>query len=364
MPNILKNSTNALFNYWLNKAFLHFKVLLFIATFLLFRFGKINAQSKNYLGNNLTFFINSQSISRLKFNDSTTDSKYNFRNSKFVIGYKHSLYSNFIQKDGILKFTQISLSPALQIGKVNFENDNLNRTLVNLKLGLSGIFHTSNINTFLVAANAFANEDEYTLPEASFRYSGMFMYIRKVNPKFSYRTGITFTYLFGEPLALPIVGFKYKTSEKSMLNVTLPFVVNWRKQTKVQKLFYGFTLRPNGGINRYQNKLSIDTTNVTLILRQRSYQFLGDIRIVNKTNLILFQAGFVGNQKVLFTNENNNSVVNNFSFNGSNSVYANVSFIWFLSKKTKNVSKVIVTKNSIIEPKDSITEDDLLEDIW
>lgn len=364
MPNILKNSTNALFNFWLNKAFLHFKVILFLAGIFLLSFYSANAQSNNFLGNNLTFSLNSQSISRLKFNDSTTESKNNFRNSKFVIGYKHSLYSKFSQKDGHLKFTQIRISPVLQIGKVNFENDNLNRTLINLKLGLSGIFHTSNKNTFLLAANAFANEDEYTLPEASFRYSGMLMYMRKVNSKFSYRTGIAFTYLFGEPLALPILGFKYKTSEKSMLNVTLPFVINWRKQTKVQKLFYGFTLRPNGGINRYQNKLSIDTTNVTLILRQRTYQFLGDLRVINKTNMILFQAGFVGNQKVLFTNENNNSVVNNYSFNGSNSVYANVSFIWFLSKKTKNVSNVIDTKNSIIDTKDSITEDDLLEDIW
>ena len=364
MPNNLKKSTNALFNYWLNKAFLHLKAILFFATFLLFTFDKVIAQSKNYLGNNLTFSINSQSISRLKFNDSTTDSKYNFRNSKFVIGYKHSLYSKFSQKDGNLKFTQIRISPALQVGKANFENDNLNRTLVNLKLGVSGIFHTSNKNTFLIAANAFANEDEYTLPDASFRYSGTLMYIRKVNSKFSYRTGIAFTYLFGEPLALPILGFKYKTSEKSMLNVTLPFVINWRKQTKVQKLFYGFTLRPNGGINRYQNKLSIDTTNVTLMLRQRTYQFLGDLRIINKTNMILFQAGFIGNQKVQFTNENNNSVVNNFSFNGSNSIYANVSFIWFLNKKNKDFSKAIDTKNSIIEPKDSITEDDLLEDIW
>ncbi len=355
---------NALFNYWLNKAFLRFKIFLILSAFILITVDKTNAQSKKYLGNNLTFSINSQSLSRLKFNDSITESKYNFSNNKFVLAYKHSLYSNFSQKNGDTKYSQINVLPALQIGKVNFGNDNLNRTLINLKLGLSGVFKTSIKNTFLFTANIFANEDEYTLPDASFRYSGMALYIRKVNQKFSYRTGIAFTYLFGEPLVLPILGFKYKTSEKSMLNVMLPFVINWRKQTKIQKLFYGFTLRPNGGINRYQNKLSVDTTNVTLILRQRTYQVLGDLRLVNKTNMILFQAGVIGNQKVLFTNENNNTIVNNFSFNGSNSVYANVSFIWFLSKKTKNFSKAIDTKKPIIEPKDSITEDDLLEDIW
>ena len=311
------------------------------------------------MGNNLTFSLNSQSISKLKFSDSTTDSKYNFSNTKFLISYKHSLYSNFTQKEDVLKYSQINVLPSLQIGKVNFGHESLNRTLVNFKIGLSGLFHTTTKNTFLVVANAFANEDEYTLPDATFRYSGMMMYMRKVNPEFLYRAGLTFTYLFGEPLILPVLGFKYKTSEKSMLNVTLPFVINWKKQTKVKKLFYGFTFRPSGGINHYQNKLSVDTTNVTLMLRQRNYQFLGDIRIVNKTNMILFQAGFVGNQKVIFTNEKNNSIVNNFSFNGSNSVYANVIFIWFLNKKPRSNNE-----SKTINSNESINDYELIDDVW
>lgn len=359
MPNHLKNSTSALLNHWFNKAFLRFNKQFFFAAFLLFLIGKANAQSKNYLGNNLTVSLNSQSISKLKFNDSISDSKYNFSNNKFFIGYKYSLYSSFTQKEGFLKYSQINVLPSLQIGKVNFGHENLNRTLINLKIGLSGIFHTSAKNTFLVVANAFANEDEYTLPDATFRYSGMMLYIRKVNPKFSYRTGLTFTYLFGEPLVLLVLGFKYKTSEKSMLNVTLPFVINWKKQTKVQKLFYGFTFRPSGGINHYQNKLSVDTTNVTLILRQRNYQFLGDIRMINKNNMILFQAGFVGNQKVFFTNENNNSIVNNFSFNGSNSVFANVTFIWFLNKKSNKKQE-----SKAMNANESINDDELIGDAW
>jgi len=359
MPNILKNLTNALLNHWFSKAFLRFNILLFLAAFFLVIFDKANAQSKNYLGNNLTVSINSQSISKLKFNDSLNDSKYNFRNTKFLIGYKHSLYSSFTQKEGVLKYSQINVLPSLQIGKVNFGQENLNRTLVNLKIGLSGLFHTSAKNTFLVTANAFANEDEYTLPDAVYRFSGMMMYIRKVNPKFSYRTGLTLTYLFGEPLFLPVLGFNYKTSEKSMLNVTLPFVINWKKQTKVQKLFYGFTFRPSGGINHYQNKLSVDSTNITLMLRQRNFQILGDMRIVNKTNMILFQAGFVGNQKVFFTNENNNSIVNDFSFNGSNTVYANFTFVWFLSKKPRNKNE-----SKTINSNESINDDELMDEAW
>ena len=125
MPNILKNLTNALLNHWFSKAFLRFNILLFLAAFFLVIFDKANAQSKNYLGNNLTVSINSQSISKLKFNDSLNDSKYNFRNTKFLIGYKHSLYSSFTKKEGVLKYSQINVLPSLQIGKVNFGQENL-----------------------------------------------------------------------------------------------------------------------------------------------------------------------------------------------------------------------------------------------
>ena len=109
MPKHLKKITNALLNNLFNKAFLRIQIALFGATFFLVLFGKVHAQSKNFLGNNLTVSLNSQSISKLKFNDSTSDSKYNFSNTKFLIGYKHSLYSSFTKKEGVLKYSQINV---------------------------------------------------------------------------------------------------------------------------------------------------------------------------------------------------------------------------------------------------------------
>jgi hypothetical protein len=81
--------------------------------------------------------------------------------------------------------------------------------------------------------------------------------------------------------------------------------------------------------------------------------------MVNKTNMILFQAGFVGNQKVFFTNENNNSIVNNFNFNGSNSVFANVTFIWFLNKKSNKKQE-----SKAMNANESINDDELIDDAW
>lgn len=359
MHKIIYKNINALFNFLLNKAFLFSLKTILTCFFCGISIHLLIAQNNNYLDNNIAFSASTQSISRLNNSNSLLNYKYNFRFSKFVIAYQHPLYKKITIKNNELKFVQINLMPSLQIGNANFGADNLNRTIINTKLGLLSIFNTSAKNTFTISVNTFANEDEYTLPNASYRYSGLLMFNRKINNKFSYRIGLTFTYLFGEPLLLPILGLKYKTSNKSILNVVLPLIINWKKQTKINNLFYGFSLKPNGGINKYQNKLSVDSSNTTLILRRKSIQFTADVRMVNKTNMVLFQAGINTNQRILFTNENTNSIVNNFEFMGSNSLFANISFIWFLKRNLPNETML---RNNINNQ--TITENEVIDNSW
>lgn len=346
MLNNFKINTNALFSQLLNKAFL-FAVMLVFSTKIIY------CQTNNLLKNNLTFSINTQSLSNTKGNDSAIN---NFRFSNISVAYKYGIYSRSSYTNSNLKLTHISLSPSIRIGNANFFKNNLNRVLVNFRLGLNGLFITSNKNSILVNTTVFANEDEYTFQDALMRYSGIFIFNRKVNQKFSYKVGTTFTYIFGEPLLLPILGFSLKTSPSSKLNVVLPLNINWRKNSKINKFSYGFSLGANGGINRYQNKLSVDTTNTILILRRRSLQFISDLRIKNKNNTIIFQLGFNANQKVSFTNQNDNAVVNNFVFNGSNSLYANITFLWFLKPKSNR------EKNE--NDYNTVTEDEVIDNSW
>lgn len=346
MLNNFKINTNALFSQLLNKAFL-FAVMLVFSTKIIY------CQTNNLLKNYLTFSINTQSLSNTKGNDSAIN---NFRFSNISVAYKYGIYSTSSYTNSNLKLTHISLSPSISISNANFFKNNLNRVLVNFRLGLNGLFITSNKNSILVNTTVFANEDEYTFQDALMRYSGIFIFNRKVNQKFSYKVGTTFTYIFGEPLLLPILGFSLKTSPSSKLNVVLPLNINWRKNSKINKFSYGFSLGANGGINRYQNKLSVDTTNTILILRRRSLQFISDLRIKNKNNTIIFQLGFNANQKVSFTNQNDNAVVNNFVFNGSNSLYANITFLWFLKPKSNR------EKNE--NDYNTITEDEVIDNSW
>jgi hypothetical protein len=358
MLNNFNNIINALFNNWLNKAFFFILNLNCVFIAVVFTVNYSIAQNRNYMGKNLHFSINTQSLAKLKNSDTLLNDKYNFRFSQFSIGYKHELYSKITKKNNTLTFSHISVLPAMQIGKAAFGIRKLDRTLLYLKLSLLGVFHPSIKTTFLVTSTTFANEDEYTLADATLRYAGLFLYNRKVNNIFSYKLGATFTYLFGEPLLLPILGFRYQTSQKSMLNVHFPYSLNWKKQTKIPTLFYGFSLKPTGGINQYQNKLSVDTTNQTLILRRRNIVLTIDLKIINNKSAFLFQLGININPKVQFTNQNNTEVVNNYKFTSGNSLFANITYVWFLSSNNRKPidSKTIDLQN--------IADDELLDNLW
>lgn len=323
MPNNPKKYTNALFKPVLNRAFL----FLLASTFSVsYTFGQ--GQNRNQLGNfiNVNGFVNSQS--KLRSNDSLVDnSNYHFDYRQVGINYKHTLFSKFNFTDDNLKFSQISIIPGLQLAHADFGKDQFSRNFINLSLGLLGIFHTSPKNTFIGIATAMANEDEYTLPNAYLKYAGAFIYSRKLNPKFSYRVGIAFSYVFGDPRILPLLGARWRINNKSILNFTLPLNINYKHSTKYQHLFYGFSSRSFGGYNRFQNKLNVDTINRVLVMRRRSFQISADLKYMGSKCSIIGQLGINANQNVRFTEEDNNNVVNNFEFNGTNTLFARISFI-------------------------------------
>ncbi len=321
MLNSKKKYTNALFKLVLNKAFL-FTLVAGFGT--LHTFG----QNRNQLGNFISVngFVNGQS--KLRSNDSLlNNSAYRFDYRQAGISYKHNLFSKFNLIDNNLTFSQVSIIPGLQLAHADFGKDQFTRNFINLSLGLLGIFHTSPKNTFIGAATAMANEDEYTLPNAYLKYAGAFIYTRKVNPKFSYRVGIALSYVFGDPRVLPLLGARWQINKKSILNFTLPLNINYKHSTKYQNLFYGFSSRSFGGYNRFQNKLNIDTINRVLVMRRRSFQISTDLKYIGNKCSIIGQLGINANQNVRFTEEDNNNILNNFEFSGTNTLFARISFI-------------------------------------
>jgi Domain of unknown function (DUF6268) len=334
MPNNLKIRINALFNSVLNKAF------LFMALTVLW--PKLHfAQNKNQLGNFISVSAQLNRESNLSSTDSLLNSKYkSYRYNQFNLAYKHTLFERYSIADNNSKFTQVSIIPSLQWAQADFGKENFTRNFINLNLSLLGIFHTSNKNTFIGTLSALANEDEYTLPDANLRYTSAFLFARKVNKKFTYRLGVAFSYVFGDARIIPLLGAKWQITPKSILNFTLPLNINYKHSTKNPNLFYGFSSRNSGGFNSFQNKLNTDTINRVIAMRRRSFQFSADVKYIGRQYTVLAQVGVNLNQNVRFTGQNNNTIINNFEFTGSNTGFVRVNLIIPLGEVKKRKDKV------------------------
>jgi hypothetical protein len=343
MPNNSKICINALFNSVLNKAFLF---VALAAWWPKFHF----AQNKNQLGNFISVSAQLNGESKLSSKDSSLDSKYNsYRYKQFNLAYKHTLFERYRITDNDLKFTQISIIPNLQWAQADFGKEHFTRNFINLNVSLLGIFHTSNKNTFMGTVSALANEDEYTLPDANLRYTSAFLFARKVNKKFTYRLGVAFSYVFGDARIIPLLGARWQINPKSILNFTLPLNINYKHSTKNPHLFYGFSSRNSGGFNSFQNKLNTDTINRVIAMRRRSFQLSADVKYIGQQYTVLAQVGVNLNQNIRFTGQNNNTVINNFEFNGSNTGFVRINLIipFGEGKKRKDKAKSDAETNPI-----------------
>jgi hypothetical protein len=94
------------------------------------------------------------------------------------------------------------------------------------------------------------------------------------------------------------------------------------------------------------------------MLRRRTAILTADLKWINKKGSFLFQIGLNLNPKVQFTKQNDNEVINNFKFSGSNSLFANLTYVWFLSNDKRKSSK---TKGIDLQ---NITEDEVIDNSW
>ena len=322
--NQLFKNKNTLLKFFLSKVFL----LCFCLPSVL-----VQAQNMQLFSNSLHVNAGIQSISLLSYNNAYSTDKLNLRNSHIGVSYKNLVYNKLdISKK---KFSSINLQPSVRVSEANFGLSNLNRTFINVRLGLNGMFGVSEKSIFLVSANTFANEDEFTIQDATLRFNGVAMYHRRVNKKFSYHGGIVYTFVFGSGIYLPIAGLKYQTGSKSIFNFSFPFGISWRQQSQLSNFVYGFSVRPNGGINQYQNKLSFGNENNTLVYRRSSLLFSGQLTYQKKNYKLVFEAGANVRQKFSFTPNDNSSNTNEISLSGTNNLVFNIGYIIFIKNKSK-----------------------------
>jgi hypothetical protein len=128
-------------------------------------------------------------------------------------------------------------------------------------IGFRGIYNNGKKSTFFVEASPFMVEDagfDYT---RTYRIAATVLYNHAVNESFSYRLGITHSYLLGNALNLPYIGLRFGRLDKANLSIQFPrnltFVIP--VGTYVKASLY---TKPQGGLYTFANSDSLQLGSI------------------------------------------------------------------------------------------------------
>lgn len=284
------------------------------------------------------------------------DSNYKYASHEFGMSAFVPVYAKQFEHAEQKNNLGIFVTPTLR-----FSNFNLSylpsRIFINAGCGVGTYYHFKQKNTLTAILQAQVNEDEFTINNVVLRYGGMLVYNHKSSERFSYYLGTTYTYIFGDGYLLPVIGGRFKMGKTSQLMVALPYHINFTHRFN-SKLRLSVSLKPNGGINRYQNRYNFNTNDEVLMMRRRSLVFGTSLYYQLKNNILIGgELAAVLAQKVTFTTQDNSQTfVSNSIANG---LQLSLRLIWRPWQNTlRNKEKMAKQKAS--EYPDDLNDTDIL----
>lgn len=192
-------------------------------------------------------------------NKKANKTEYSFRQSN--IGFYAPLYTNtWYQKDGVsLNTFHFLINSNFSSAVTNTNWLDNSPAFYRLSFGLRTILSSGSKNIWFFDVAPFLAEDNTSIKSGTWRYTGTIIYNRTVSEKFSFRIGITKTYLLGAGQALPFFGFRFGRLDGVYFNLNFPrdFNLNFPMGSKFKGSVFTKTM---GGRYNFHNT---DTTIFT-----------------------------------------------------------------------------------------------------
>ena len=202
------------------------------------------------------------------------------------------------------------------------------RILLNPQLSIASYYNFKRKNMFMLTGRVLLNEDEFTINYPEPRYTFSALYSRRVNQHLSYYLGAGYSYVFGEGQFLPLLGGTFSWEKNNRLNLILPVQVSYRTRLST-KLRLSVYARPQGGVNRFENRLTIsDSSQKTVVFRRKSTILGAAFSYWVKENMaIVVDPAFLFAPKIAFADDEESSLkyIDN---NLSRGVQLRVMLIW------------------------------------
>jgi hypothetical protein len=221
------------------------------------------------------------------------------------------------------------LNPMLQLSKADISIVQQSRLFINAGAGCGAYAGFGNKHLLLAQIRPQWNEDEFTISNPVMRFSSVFIYSYKWSPRLLTQAGLTYTFQFGEGLALPLLGARYQFAGGSRVSVLLPMQLSYRQLLNKQWSLI-FMMRPNGGINRFENRNYFANTDANLAVhRLRSFQ-TGMMGVYKAKNNLRLQAGIflITKQRITFSEDGNKSGETYYRADTNPTVLIQAGIIW------------------------------------
>lgn len=125
-------------------------------------------------------------------------------------------------------------------------------TLKKRGIGIRYIYNTGKKSVWFFDAAPFVTRDITYLSKPFFRLASTIIFSHNVNQKFNFRIGATKSFLWGNRLYLPFIGFRIGALDKINLSIQFPRNITINLPIN-RKITVGIYTKPQGGVFNFSN---------------------------------------------------------------------------------------------------------------
>jgi hypothetical protein len=166
-----------------------------------------------------------------------------------------------------------------------------------------GALYNGNKNTWQGNFTVSIAEDNYTLSSLYIRFGGHALFTHRVSNKFAWQLGAAYSYIYGEPRILPLLGSNIYLGERDRLAILLPMhfsFIHTYNFSNMMRVYFA----PAGSVHRFRNDGIIPNGSDIIYLRRRDFKAGIVWRIKVAPPLIITAGGGVLMERNIFFSEN------------------------------------------------------------
>ncbi|MES1218866.1 MAG: DUF6268 family outer membrane beta-barrel protein [Bacteroidota bacterium] len=227
-----------------------------------------------------------------------------------LFGNRNKVIDN-IKEDGNPHFYQVSAHAGFEsfYSTIGFLKEQ--RNFYTASAGLGSVFSSGKKNIILTNLSMGIASDDQLIgtSDLKYRFAGSFIVNHRHSASVMYEYGLVFTYAFGRPLPLPVLGIRKKFSRTWTVSAILP--VSLQFTDKLNKdMSLSFLIRPAGNRFQLQNKNDFNTSSSTVYLQLRQFEIGASwqYRFAKQFSLGA-ELGLLGGGKLRFTEPEDRKII-------------------------------------------------------